>query len=81
MAIVNNTISDAEKEFCAVTTMRRAIEKYALSKNISFDEAFFAFTKSNTYLALFDYETAIWREGPDYLLNLFTDELNEEIVA
>lgn len=28
------------------------------------------------YDALFDYETGIWMEGPDYLMNLFEDALD-----
>lgn len=70
-------ISDKEKEYCAVSTMRRMIEKYADKSGISFDEAMLLFTNSSVYEALFDYMTNIWREGPDYLMGLFEDALKD----
>lgn len=70
-------ISDKEKEYCAVSTMRRMIEKYADKNGISFDDAMLLFTNSNAYEALFDYETDIWREGPDYLMGFFEDALKD----
>ena len=36
-----------------------------------YEEALLCFTSSKVYEALFDYATGIWRESPDYLLNLY----------
>lgn len=61
-----------------VTVMRRMIEKYAEKEHICFDDAMLLFTQSPVYEALFDYDTGIWKEGPDYLLGLFEDSLNQK---
>lgn len=37
------------------------------------------FAESNTYEMLFDFDTAVWKEGPDYLLDLYEEELSSEI--
>lgn len=75
MEILKSQLTDKEKEHCAVTTMRRMLEKYAEKNNITFDDAFFQFTNSRAYSALFDYDTGIWSEGPDYLMNFFEDTI------
>ncbi len=56
--------------------MRRMIEKYSDKNRIPFEEAFFQFTKSRIYSALFDYATGIWMEGPDYLMALYEESLS-----
>lgn len=52
------------------------LEKYSEKEKIPFEQAFFLFTNSNAYKALFDYETGIWSEGPDYLMDFFETVLN-----
>ena len=42
--------------------------------NKPFDKLLLEFTKSPTYEALFDFETEIWKEGPDYLLELYVKD-------
>lgn len=76
MEMLNNPVTESQMESCAISTMRRMIEKYSAKKGIPFEEAFFQFTNSYIYDALFDYETGIWTEGPDYLMNLYEDALN-----
>lgn len=75
MAIQNNVITEKQMETCAVSTMRRMIEKYSEKMSIPFEDAFFQFTNSCVYNALFDFETGIWMEGPDYLMALYEDAL------
>lgn len=70
-------LDDKEKEYCAVTTMRRMLEKYSLKNGISFEDALFKFASSYVYKMLFDYETGIWSEGPDYLMCIFEKALKE----
>ena len=72
------TVTEKQMESCAVSTMRRMIEKYAEKTGVPFEDAFFHFTKSCIYDALFDYETEIWMEGPDYLMGLYEEALEAE---
>lgn len=78
MVMSGEELTDKEKEYCALTTMRRMLEKYAFAHNCSFEDAFFQFTNSYVYRELFDYETGIWSEGPDYLMDLFEEALESE---
>ena len=77
METLSREVTDKQKEACAVATMRRMIEKYSEKNEISFETAFFDFTKSNIYEALFDFSTNIWMEGPDYLMGLYEEALSE----
>lgn len=74
MAAKSNTIPDKQKNYCAISLMRSMLIKYAQRNNLSFEDAMFGFIKSSTYEALFDYDTAIWKEGPDYLMALYKEE-------
>ena len=51
--------------------MRDDVEELSLREGISYEDALLRFTSSKVYEALFDYDTGIWRESPDYLLNLY----------
>jgi hypothetical protein len=74
----NNSTPERQMESCAVSTMRRMIEKYSDKKGIPFEDAFFQFTQSYIYTALFDYQTGIWMEGPDYLMALYEESLSSQ---
>lgn len=67
----NYRTTESQKECCAVITMREAIEALAVRENISYEEALLHFTSSRAYVALFDFDTEIWKESSDYLLNLY----------
>ena len=71
METSNYNFTDSQKESCAVSLMRDTVEALSLRDNISYEEALLRFTSSKIYSALFDYDTGIWRESPDYLLNLY----------
>lgn len=77
MAIIADTIPTKRKNSCAIRLMRTMLVKYAERCGISFDEAMFRFTESNAYEILFDFDTEVWKEGPDYLMVLFEEELNK----
>ena len=68
-------ITDEIKNACAIETMHCMVRQYAADKGISFEEAFFAFATSTTYKVLFDFETAVWKEGPEYIRSLFEKAL------
>lgn len=76
MEIYTDTVSDKRKNTCAINLMRNMLIKYAQKYNISFEKAMVQFTESSTYEMLFDFETAVWKEGPDYLLELYEEEIN-----
>ncbi len=63
----SNTVDDKLREYTALTVMRLMLSQYASNAQIPFDDAIQEFTTSTAYLALFDYETGLWKEGPDYL--------------
>ena len=49
-----------------------AIEKLLPNRDtMSYEDALLRFINSKVYKTLFDYDTGIWRESPDYLLNLY----------
>jgi len=66
-------VTDQQKESAALSTMRLMLSHYAERHHISFEEAFYQFVNSAAYEALFDFETGIWREGPDYLEYIFDE--------
>lgn len=71
METSNYNFTDPQKESCAVNLMRDTIEVLSLRDGISYENTLLHFTSSKVYDALFDYATGIWRESPDYLLNLY----------
>lgn len=71
METSNYNFTDSQKESCAVNLMRDTVEALSSRDSISYEEALLCFTSSKVYEALFDYATGIWRESPDYLLNLY----------
>lgn len=71
------TVSDEQKEFSAITVMRCMLTAYAEDNKISFEQALLDFSKSRSYQMLFDYETEVWKEGPEYLRYLYESEIKE----
>lgn len=71
MEMSNYNFTDTQKESCAVSLMRDTVKELALRDTISCEDALLRFTNSKVYETLFDYDTGIWRESPDYLLNLY----------
>lgn len=70
-----NQVTLDRKEATAITIMRCMLLSYAVEHNISFEDSMLAFTESKTYQDLFDFNTEIWKEGPDYLCSLYEEEL------
>ena len=76
--LLNPEITDTVKEACAIETMHCMVRQYAADNGISFEDAFFTFTTSSTYQVLFDFETAVWKEGPEYIRSLFERALAKQ---
>ncbi|HBP24502.1 MAG TPA: hypothetical protein DD632_03510 [Oribacterium sp.] len=75
MATYISTVSEKRKNACAINLMRSMLIKFAQKHNLPFEEAMLQFAESSTYDMLFDFDTAVWKEGPDYLLDLYEDEI------
>ena len=71
MEILNYNFIEKQKEACAIITMRDMLRKLAIREKISYKEALVLFTSSNIYEALFDFDTGIWKESSEYLLDLY----------
>ncbi len=71
-------ITDEMKSWCACTTMRDMLLREAQENHISYEEALLQFAASKTYEGLFDFDTAIWKEGPEYLRELYEEEIGDK---
>lgn len=80
METSNYNLAERQKETCAVSTMRDMVDKLAVRENISYKDALILFASSRIYDALFDYDTGIWKESSEYLLDLY-DRFSSEISA
>ena len=67
-------VPDDQKEVCAILCMRMMLEDYSDSRGIAFESVFEDFASSETYNRLFDFDTHLWAESPDYLALLFEEE-------
>lgn len=81
MEIYQNTVPENRKNACAVNLMRNMLINYSMKYGIPFETAMIQFAESSTYGMLFDFDTAIWKEGPDYLLELYEDEMHAKVPA
>ena len=67
------SITDEQKELCAISVMRTMLLNLSRANGSSFEEMLLTFTSSPVYQGLFDFETGLWREGPDYLQDMFEE--------
>lgn len=71
MVTSNDKLTTTQKETCAVISMRDAAALIAREKQISYEDTLLLFAGSRIYDALFDFDTGIWKESPEYLLDLY----------
>lgn len=71
MQSLNYNAEKRKKEARAVITMRNMVRNLAAHEKVSYKEALFLFTSSNVYDSLFNFDTGIWKESPEYLLDLY----------
>ena len=68
-------ITDSEKELCANRLIAMLIDTLHSIKPMQPKESLLEdFISSKTYSKLFDFETKLWTEGPDYILCLYAEE-------
>ena len=53
-------------KLCADMTLANAIEDMASAENISIEESRNRILESKAYECLYDFDTEMWKEGPDY---------------
>jgi len=70
-----NEVTNKQKESAALATLQRALEKVSEKQNLSYEEVLSTFSRSKTYKELFDYDTLLWTQGPDYLLAVYEAEV------
>ncbi len=71
METYNSSFSDSQKEAFAIYNMRDAVGLISERCHLSYKDALYAFAQSRVYDALFDFETGIYKESPEYLYHLF----------
>lgn len=71
MTTSDYNVTFSQKKDCAVITMRETVSNISECEKISYEEALLRFTSSRVYETLFDFDTEVWKEGPDYLLSLY----------
>lgn len=64
-------LNDKQREACAVITMRDTVAKISAQEDIAYEEALLRFAESPVYDVLFDFDTGVWKEGPEYILSLW----------
>lgn len=63
------------REFAMDLLVAMVIEARAEEENRSFTDVFRKFRKSVTFAELYDEETGLWMNGPDYISDEYTAEL------
>ena len=66
-----NDKSSEQKRFCADLILTDAIIDMAEEDGITWQEARSKIINSNAYTALYDFETGLWGNGPDYFRDFF----------
>lgn len=67
---VNDKITE-QKRFCADLILTDAIMDMAEEDSITWQEARSKIINSNAYTALYDFETGLWGNGPDYFRDFY----------
>lgn len=67
---VNDKITE-QKRFCADLILTDATMDMADEEGIILQEARNKIINSNAYAALYDFETGLWKNGPDYFRDFF----------
>ena len=66
LVLVTPNMNFEQKTFCADLILTDAIMDMAEEEGITLQEARSKFIKSKAYDALYDFETGLWANGPDY---------------
>lgn len=73
-------INKSQKEYCANNLAAMVIESLRdMYPEVRFSKLVSDFMDSKTYKLLYDFETGMWSEGPDYILEWYLDEQNKTL--
>ena len=73
-------INKSQKEYCANNLAAMVIESLRdMYPEVRFSKLVSDFMDSKTYELLYDFETGMWAEGPDYILEWYLDEQNKTL--
>lgn len=73
-------VNDPGKEYCAYNLVTMVIESLCeLFPSASRNQLLTTFSQSKTYSLLYDFETRLWAEGPDYILEMYAKETGFDI--
>ncbi len=78
METYNSSFTESQKNAFAIYNMRDAVGLISERYHISYEEALLSFANSRVYDTLFDFETGIYKESPEYLYNLYAYCLNRQ---
>lgn len=67
----SRTVTEEDKRLCADRLMNMIITDF--KRNLR-EDLIESFKNSETVSKLYDYQTRLWAEGPDYILGIFEDE-------
>lgn len=68
-------VRKASKAYCAHNLVVMVINTlHTLYPDISNESLLSEFSQSKTYSLLYDFNTRLWAEGPDYILGLYAQE-------
>lgn len=65
-------MSIEQKKFCADLILTDAIMDMAEAEGISWQEARSRIINSEAYTALYNFETGLWANGPDYFRDYYS---------
>lgn len=72
-------INNNQKEYCANNNASLIIESLRkIYPNERFSKVVSDFMDSKTYEMLYDFETGMWAESPDYVLEWYLEEKNSK---
>lgn len=60
-----------QKKFCADLILTDVIMDMAEEKKITWQETRSKIINSSAYMALYDFETGLWKNGPDYFRDYY----------
>ena len=68
---MSTSVSNEQKSFCATLILTAAIMDMAEDEGISRQEARSRIINSPAYDAIYNFDTGLWAEGPDYFRSFY----------
>lgn len=72
-------MSDESRTYAMNLLATMVVQERAEREDRDFEEVFSEFRKSDTYANLYNYETGLWMNGPDYISDEYDLELERNV--